>query len=110
MNRIGEKPIMDFAPAQTWMLVCEFLTKNKIVIMTQPPYSSDLSLADFFLFPKLKTSTKRKHFAMIEKIKGKSKEELLAILKNLFQNSIGKNAGINVLHLKGVTLKDTRNK
>ena len=69
------------------MLVHEFLAKNKTVIMPQPPYSSGLIPADFFLFPKLKTSIKRKRFAMIEEIKEKSKQKLLAIPKSSFQKS-----------------------
>ena len=36
--------------------------------------------AEFFLFPKLKTPMKGKRFAMIEKIKEKSKQEPLAIM------------------------------
>ena len=45
----------DKASAHTSMLVREFLAKNKAVIMPQPPFSSDLAPANFFLFPKLKT-------------------------------------------------------
>jgi hypothetical protein len=32
----------------------EFLTKDKITVISHPPYSWDLALFDFFLFPKLK--------------------------------------------------------
>ena len=59
----------DNVPAHTSMLVCEYLPKNKTIIMPQPPYSSDLATADFFRFPKLKTLIKGKRFAMIEEIK-----------------------------------------
>ena len=64
-------------------LCVSFLDKNKTVIMPQPPYSPDL--ADFCLFPKLKIPMKGKRFATIEKIREKSKQELLAILKSVFQ-------------------------
>ena len=64
------------------MLVSEFLAKNKTVIMPQPPYSPDLARADFFLFPKLKTPMKGKHFATIGEINEKLKQELLAIPKS----------------------------
>ena len=74
----------DNAPAQASMLVREFLAQNKTVITPQPPYSPDLAPSDFFLFPKLKTQIKEKRFATIEKIKEKSKQELLAILKCAF--------------------------
>ena len=43
----------DNAPADTFMLVREFLAKNKTVIMIQPPYTPGFVTADFFLFPKL---------------------------------------------------------
>ena len=60
------------------------LCKSKTVIMSQLPHSLDLSPANFFLFPKLKTQMKGKRFAMIEEIKEKSKQ-VLTILKSLFQ-------------------------
>ena len=65
--------------SHTSMLVRKILEKNKTVIMPQPPYSPDLAPAEFFLFPKLKTTMKGKRFATIEEIKEKSKQELLAI-------------------------------
>ena len=51
------------------MLVCEFLAKNKTVIIPQPPFSPDLAPADFFLFPKLKAPMKGMCFATIEEKK-----------------------------------------
>ena len=57
----------------------DFLAKNKTVIMTQPLYSPDLALAEFFPLPKTEDS------ATIEEIKEKSKQELLAIPKSAFQ-------------------------
>ena len=65
-------------------LCMTFLTKNKTVIISQPPYSPDQASADFFLFSKLKTPMKGKCFATIEEIKEKSKQELLAIPKSAF--------------------------
>ena len=52
---------------------------------------------------------KEKRFTTIEERKEKSKEELLAIPKCAFQkiSRFGKNAGISVLYLMGVTLKGT---
>ena len=63
------------------MLVYEFLTKNKTVIMAQPSYSPDLAPAPFILLPTLKAPMNGKRFATIKKIKEKSKWELLAIRK-----------------------------
>ena len=56
------------------MLVREFLAKNKIISIPQPLYSPDLAVADFFPCPKLQTE-----------IKGKSKQEQLAIPNGAFQ-------------------------
>ena len=89
------------------MQVSEFLTKNKTIIMPQPSYLPDLAAADFFLLPKLKTPIKGKCFTTFGKIKEKSKQELLAIRKSAFQR-IGKNADLDVLYLRGVTLKGIR--
>ena len=66
----------------TSMLVREFLNKNKTVIMPQP---LDLAPADFFLFLKLKTPMKGKHFARIEEIKENLKQKMLATTKSAFQ-------------------------
>ena len=83
------------------------MAKNKTVIMFQPPYSPDLTPADSFVFPKLKTPKKGKHFATIDEIKEQSKLELLAIRKRSVLR-IGKNAGMSVLYLREVPLKGTR--
>ena len=53
--------------------------------MSQPLYSVDLALVDFFIFPKLKTPMKGKRFPTIEEIKEKSKPEPLAIPKIAFK-------------------------
>jgi len=44
----------DNAPAHTSHLVQQFLTKHGTAQLQQPPYSPDLALCDFFLFPRLK--------------------------------------------------------
>ena len=38
------------------LLIREFLTKHEPTVVPHPPYSPDLAPADFFLFPKLKSS------------------------------------------------------
>ena len=78
--------------------------------MPQQPYSTDLALADIFLLPKLKTPMKGKRFATIEEIKEKSKQEPWRYQRVRFRSvsRIGKNAGVNVFYLRGVTLKGTR--
>ena len=61
----------DNAPAHTLMLAHEFLAEKKTVIMSQPSYTPKLTPAALFIFPKLKSAIKRKHFDMIEEIKEK---------------------------------------
>ena len=62
-----------------------FFSKNNAVIMSQTAHSPDLSNADFYPFPKLKTPLKETRFATIEEIKEKSKQELLVIPKSAFR-------------------------
>jgi len=53
--------------------------------MPQSPYSPDLSLADFFLFPKLKTTLKGRHFQAIEEIQKNAIRKLRAITESAFK-------------------------
>jgi transposase len=71
----------DNSPAHTSLLIREFLAKNEITVVPQPPYSPDLAPADFFLFPKLKSSLKGQRFESTEEIEENSLTELLAIKK-----------------------------
>ena len=44
----------DNAPVHTGMVIHEFLAKKSIKLLSHPPYSPDLTPADYILFPKLK--------------------------------------------------------
>ena len=46
----------DNAPSHNALSIWEFLAKNNIVLMDQPPYSPDLALCDFFV-----SKTQRNH-------------------------------------------------
>ena len=46
--------IHDNAPAHKCVLVQDFLKEENVVQLSHPPYSPDLSLCNFFLFPLLK--------------------------------------------------------
>ena len=46
--------IHDNAPGHKCVLVQDFLKEEKVVQLSHPPYSPDLSLCDFFLFHLLK--------------------------------------------------------
>jgi transposase len=52
-----------------------------------PPYSPDLAPADFFLFPKLKTTLKGHRFQTIEEIQENATRELRAITENALQEA-----------------------
>ena len=44
----------DIAPAHSALKVRNYLAKNKVPVLPQPPYSPELAPCDFYLFPKLK--------------------------------------------------------
>ena len=50
----------DNAPSHNALSIWEFLVKNNIAVMDQPPYSPDLAPSDFF--PKLKGTIKGTRF------------------------------------------------
>ena len=53
----------DNAPAHKAASVCQFSTPKDVTTLYHPPYLSDLSPPDYFLFPKLKMKLKGLHFA-----------------------------------------------
>ena len=75
----------DNAPANSSLLVRDFLAKTNTTVMHQRPYSPDLGPSDFFLFPKLKKPMKGHRFSTIEEIKTASPKELKAIPQNDYQ-------------------------
>ena len=74
----------DNAPSHSMFLVHDFLAKHATVL-PQPPYSPDITPADFFLFPKLKSTLKGHCFESIEAIKTNSLAHLRSIPKTAFQ-------------------------
>ena len=52
----------DNAPSHSSFLFHDFLAKNATTVLPQPSYSPDLATADFFLFPKLKSTLKGRRF------------------------------------------------
>jgi transposase len=63
-----------------------FFKKHETTVIPQPPYSPDLAPADFFLFPKLKSSLKGRRFQTVEETEENSTGDLRAIPQNTFQN------------------------
>ena len=45
----------DNAPSHISLIVREFSARNQVCVLNLPPYSPDLALYDFFLFPKLES-------------------------------------------------------
>jgi len=52
----------DNIPCHTLLLVRQFLSNKNITVCPHSPYSSDLALCDFWLFPKVKMTMKGKRF------------------------------------------------
>ena len=77
----------DNAPAHVSLLTREFLTKHEMTVVPQPPYTQDLAPADFFSFPKLKSSLKGRRFQMVEEIEENSIRDHRAIPRNTFQDA-----------------------
>jgi len=67
--------------------VHNFLAKNEMTVVPQPPYSPDLAAADFFLFPKLKSTLKGRCFDTFDEIQKNLTKELFAIPKEAFQKA-----------------------
>ena len=74
----------DNATAHTFMLVREFLVKNKTLIMPQPLYSQDLGPR--WLFPLTKTEDTDERKMCYHDWGDKRKNQNLAIKKGAFQN------------------------
>lgn len=66
----------DNAPSHSSFVVQQYLTKKKIAILPQPPYSPDVSPCDFWLFPRLKMPLKGKRFQTVEEIEENVREAL----------------------------------
>jgi transposase len=77
----------DNAPAHSLFLVRNFLAKNETTIVPQPTYSPDLAPADFFPFPKLKSSLKGRCFDTFDEIQKNLTKDLFAIPKEAFQKA-----------------------
>ena len=80
-----------------------------MTVVHQAPYSPDLAAADFFLFPKLKSSLKGHRFQMVEEIEENSVRDHRTIPQNMLQNAFQnwKKVGHSVLRVEGSTLKET---
>jgi transposase len=77
-------------PAHASLLIRDFLANMNITVLPQPPYLPDLPPADFFSFPKLKSTLKGQRFQMIQEIVENSQMELCTIPKKAYQDCFQK--------------------
>ncbi len=75
----------DNAPVHTVMVIHEFLAKKRIKLLSHPPYSPDLTPADYFLFPKLK-----KELAVFTMTQEEFKKEWEGVLRRVSRKEFGK--------------------
>ena len=77
----------DKAPAHASLLILSYLAKHQTSVVPHPPCSPDLAPANFFLFPKFKTTLNGRRFQSIEEIQENSTRELRAITESAFQEA-----------------------
>jgi hypothetical protein len=58
----------DNAQAHASLIVQQFLASMNMTVIPHPPYLPDLTLCDFFLFPKIKLKRTWRHFDSIKEI------------------------------------------
>ena len=75
----------DNEPSHSSFLVRDLLAKHVTTVLPQPPYSPYLAPADFFLFPKLKSTLKGRCLESIEAINTNSLAHLRCISKTALQ-------------------------
>jgi len=75
----------DNAPTHESLLISSYLAKYQISVVPHPTYSPKLAPAEFFLFPKFKTTLKERRFQNMEEIQENTTRELRAIRGNAFQ-------------------------
>jgi len=97
----------DNAPAHASLLIRSYLTKYQTSAVPHPPYYPDLAPADFFLFPKIKTTLKGRRLKTIEEIQENAVRELRAITESVFRkhSNNGRKVGKGVSSVEGTTLK-----
>jgi hypothetical protein len=75
----------DNAPALTALSMQRFLAPKNMAVVPHPPYSPDLAPCDFFLFSRMKSKLKGRHFQDVTEIQEQSLTVLHSIPKSHFQ-------------------------
>jgi hypothetical protein len=71
-------------PSTKLQVFANFLPKKILLLFITPLYSPDLSLLDYFLFPKFKMNLKGLHFVDVAEIQEAVTDELNKIQKEEF--------------------------
>jgi hypothetical protein len=77
----------DSAPAHTSVLIRSYVAKHQTSVVTHPLFSLNLAQAEFFLFPKHKTTWKGRCFPTIEESQENAIGELRAITESASQET-----------------------
>jgi len=77
----------DNAAAHASLFFRSYLAKHQTSVLPHPPYSPDVTPADFFMFLKLKTTLNGRRFQTIEQIHGNAIRERRAITESAFQEA-----------------------
>jgi histone-lysine N-methyltransferase SETMAR len=77
------------APCHAALSVSELLAKHSISAVPHPPYSPDLALCDFFIFPRLKSTLKGERFQDIAEMQLNTTRQLQAIPRQAYQTCTG---------------------
>jgi hypothetical protein len=76
----------DNALAHNALSVKMCLVKHKIPMLEHPPYSPDLALCDFFLFPKIKSALKGTRFESVDTVKAKATGVMKKLSEKVLQH------------------------
>ena len=79
--------VHDNAPVHRAVVVQEFLARKQVCVLHHPPYSPDLSLCDYFLFPKLKLPLIGRLFEDVQDIQAAVTSSLRAVPQEDVQRS-----------------------
>jgi len=77
----------DNAPARTAFILNDYLAKSRVPLVPQPPYSPDVALADFLLFPRIKSQLKGKHLGTVNTIQEATTRALKDLPVDVFQGA-----------------------
>jgi histone-lysine N-methyltransferase SETMAR len=82
--------LYDSAPSHNATIVKQFLAQRKVTVLDHPPYSPDLTPADYFLFPKVKSHLMGRLFDSIWDIQKAVTSTLNTTAKDDFYKGIQK--------------------